>query len=296
MPLPTFAEASREWLAVYSAKRHSAAWHERSRDFLEDRVIPRLGHLPLDAVRRPDINALVRAYAEAGKAVTANHVLVTIRSVYGWYINARDYEGHNPALGIKRQRCTPKDRVLSAVELHAIWHASLSLGEWGQIIRLLMCTGQRPGEISCLSWSEIVQTPDGWRIELPKHRTKNRHPHVVPLPALAHAQLPEQRPGFPNLFGRGRGKAWNGWATGRRMLKAKLGGMPHWSPHDLRRSFVTHANELGLAQPHIIEAAVNHIGGAKAGVAGVYNRAKHLPERRALLEVWCKELERIVAL
>jgi len=72
----------------------------------------------------------------------------------------------------------------------------------------------------------------------------------------------------------------------RQLMKKALIGMEPWCLHDVRRSFVTHCNELSLAPPHIIEAAVNHIGSAKAGVAGVYNRASWLPERRQLLEAW----------
>jgi hypothetical protein len=47
---------------------------------------------------------------------------------------------------------------------------------------------------------------------------------------------------------------------------------------------VTYLAELGYAQPHVIEAIVSHVSGAKAGVAGVYNRATYLPEKRAALE------------
>ena len=43
--------------------------------------------------------------------------------------------------------------------------------------------------------------------------------------------------------------------------------------HDLRRSLVTGMNDRGLAQPHIIEAVVNHISGHRGRIAGVYNRA-----------------------
>src|SRR5262245_36582895 len=62
--------------------------------------------------------------------------------------------------------------------------------------------------------------------------------------------------------------------------------MPHWTIHDLRRSVVTHISELGYAQPHVVEAIVNHISGSKAGVAGVYNRAQYLPEKREALARW----------
>lgn len=62
--------------------------------------------------------------------------------------------------------------------------------------------------------------------------------------------------------------------------------MPPWVLHDLRRSFVTHLNELKMASPHVIEAIVNHISGHLAGVAGVYNKAQYLQERREALLAW----------
>ena len=50
---------------------------------------------------------------------------------------------------------------------------------------------------------------------------------------------------------------------------------------------VTVMNEkLGIA-PHVVEAVVNHMSGlAKAGVAGVYNRALYLEDRRRALYLW----------
>jgi hypothetical protein len=48
-------------------------------------------------------------------------------------------------------------------------------------------------------------------------------------------------------------------------------------------------NEKLNIEPHVVEAVVNHVSGAaKAGVAGVYNRATYLPQRTAALESWAK--------
>ena len=57
---------------------------------------------------------------------------------------------------------------------------------------------------------------------------------------------------------------------------------------------VTHcADDLRIA-PHVVEAVVNHISGSKGGVAGVYNRAEYLPERRRALDAWADYLMRHV--
>jgi len=51
--------------------------------------------------------------------------------------------------------------------------------------------------------------------------------------------------------------------------------------------------ELGVP-PHVVEAVVNHMSGAaKAGVAGVYNRALYLDERKRALKRWSKFLLKI---
>jgi hypothetical protein len=71
--------------------------------------------------------------------------------------------------------------------------------------------------------------------------------------------------------------------------------IPHWTIHDLRRTFVTHVSELGFAQPHVIAAIVNHVSGSKAGVAGVYNKAVYLAERRKALDLWAAHVARLVS-
>jgi hypothetical protein len=50
---------------------------------------------------------------------------------------------------------------------------------------------------------------------------------------------------------------------------------------------VTVMNERLSFAPHIVEATVNQTSGlAKAGVAGVYNRALYLDDRRSALHAW----------
>lgn len=47
--------------------------------------------------------------------------------------------------------------------------------------------------------------------------------------------------------------------------------------------------------PHIVEAILNHASGHRAGVAGVYNRARYEAEMREALDRWASEVSRIVA-
>jgi len=69
--------------------------------------------------------------------------------------------------------------------------------------------------------------------------------------------------------------------------------MKPWRIHDLCRSFVTMLNDKGLAPPHVVEAIVNHVSGTKAGVAGTYNKALYLEERRHALVAWGHYVEKL---
>ena len=46
--------------------------------------------------------------------------------------------------------------------------------------------------------------------------------------------------------------------------------------------------------PHVVEAALGHVGGHRAGVAGVYNQALYLDERRCALDRWGEHILTIV--
>jgi hypothetical protein len=48
--------------------------------------------------------------------------------------------------------------------------------------------------------------------------------------------------------------------------------------------------EIGVL-PHIIEAILNHISGHRAGVAGIYNRARYEGEMRAALQKWADYID-----
>jgi hypothetical protein len=70
--------------------------------------------------------------------------------------------------------------------------------------------------------------------------------------------------------------------------------MPPWTFHDLRRTMVTTMNEKLSIAPHVVESVVNHMSGlAKAGVAGVYNRALYLQERKTALQSWAEYLSAV---
>jgi integrase len=201
----------------------------------------------------------------------------------------------NILIGTKRpQPEQQRDRVLDEAELSAVWLASDPSTDYGAIVRLLVLTGQRREEVGAMRWSELDLDRGLWTMQ--GERTKNHRAHVVPLSAQAVALLADRkRVGERDaVFGRSvNGTGFAGWSARKHDLDASV-ALPEWRLHDLRRSVVTGMAEIGIA-PQVIEAVVNHISGHKAGVAGVYNKAAYLPERRAALQRWADHLEGIVA-
>jgi integrase len=237
-------------------------------------------------------------------AVTANRAHTALAGLFKWAIqnvSAKPTGDIDPLKEHKRKRYLPEP------ELVEVWHACGD-DDFGRILKLLMLTGCRREEIGGLQWSEIhVKThidketkaeTKYHAIELAAERVKNKEEHIVPLsaPALAIVRACERDRHESRRYVFGGSGRFLSWHYGKQRLderiaaRRKVEGRPpmdHWTIHDLRRSFVTHLNELGIAPPHIIEALVNHVSGAaKNGVAGTYNRARYIKERWKALEHW----------
>ena len=218
--------------------------------------------------------------------------------MYAWAIQEGMAE-FNPVTGTSRAPEKSRDRVLSATEINVIWNA-LRDDQFGAIIKLLALTGARANEIAALRWDEVHDN----MIVLPAERTKNSRSHVIPLsePARAIINAQPQRVNVDGktrelVFGFGKG-AFAGWGKCRERLNARIKkttgkALPHWTPHDLRRTAATMMAELGV-QPHVIEAVLNHVSGHRAGVAGIYNRASYEREKAVALDLWADRLMAIV--
>jgi hypothetical protein len=89
------------------------------------------------------------------------------------------------------------------------------------------------------------------------------------------------------VFGRGR-VGFQGWSARRKALDAAIGGpRPDWVLHDFRRlASTTMHDKLGI-QPHIVERVLAHVG-HQSGVAGTYNKAEYIHEKRRALERWAE--------
>ena len=247
--------------------------------------------LPLGTVSRATVSSHLREIAKKG-GPTANRARSVLSAMYAWAIGEGLCET-NPVDGTnKPDERRPRDRVLSDPELAAIWNAATD-SDFGRIVKLLMLTAQRRNEIGELRWSEVDMASA--TITLPAERTKNGRAHTVPLSADALDILRSipHRNERDVVYGDARGFA--GWGAAKARLDEKLGNtVKPWTLHDLRRTGATRMADSGV-QPHIIEAVLNHIGGHKGGVAGIYNRAAYEPEKRAALDTLANYIKTAIA-
>jgi integrase len=70
--------------------------------------------------------------------------------------------------------------------------------------------------------------------------------------------------------------------------------IPPWTLHDLRRSFASGLQRLGVV-PHIVELALNHRSGTFSGVAGIYQRHRYAKEVREAFELWSQHIETLMS-
>ena len=254
----------------------------------------------VDSIGRPDVIRVVDDIAVGQGETAADRARVALSGFCAWAME-RGYCEANPTLNISpRAQTGARERVLTESELAEVWRATDD-DDYGRIVKLQILTGQRRREIGDLGWSEIDL--EKRQIELPASRVKNGRPHLVPLSGQAIEILQSiERRDRELVFGRGTG-GFSGWSKAKaeldeRIADARKAGivkpMAPWVLHDLRRSFVTHLNENKLALPHVIEAIVNHVSGHLAGVAGTYNKALYLHERRAAIEAWGARIELLV--
>ena len=247
---------------------------------------------PVNAITRQMVKSRRDEIVSESGPVAANRAHAALSGFFAWAIDREHVTGSNPTSDIKALKQNKLKRTLSEDELVDVWICAGD-DDYGRIVKLLMLTGQRREEIGALEWAEIFAGKR--QIEPPEERVKNKQPHIVPLsePALALLQ------GLPSdgkyVFGPFIRWSWGKDKLDKRLAERRGAPLPHWTIHDLRRTFITNVNELAFAQPHVTEAIVNHVSGkAKAGVAGVYNRAQYLREKRDALEKWGRYLTGLV--
>ncbi|MGX9462024.1 tyrosine-type recombinase/integrase [Shewanella sp. A14] len=190
----------------------------------------------------------------------------------------------------KKQR--KKDRVLSDVELYDLM-SSIQKREGTFYMRylcqLLIVFGARTQELRLSTFEEWDLDCDLWTV--PKAHSKTDTLIIRPIPARIKPLIKflHKRHGETGYL-LGELKSRESVSGAGSLICKRLKHKDIWSLHDLRRTFATKLNDLGIA-PYVVEQLLGHSLG---GMMAIYNRSQYLPEKQAALNMWCEWLELLV--
>ncbi len=264
---------------------------------------PAIGSMSLHAVDRSAVEAVIAAKCQT-HPTSANRLVSLVKRFFRWCVT----KGHHltrltadPTANITKPADEVKrDRVLSDYEVKLFLMALREEGEVFAVpMKLLLLTGARRSEVFEASWTEFDMATGDWL--LPSSRSKNKLPHLLPLPEAATALIASipNRERSPLLFASERTatKAVSGISKMVARIRERMEKLAaqdgrqidHWQIHDLRRTVATGMAAL-MIHPHEIEAVLNHVSGTRAGVAGIYNRHAYYAEKKRALELWAKKI------
>ena len=228
-----------------------------ARIVLSRRVLPAFGSKPLDRIGPAHVRRWFDAYSRTSPG-GANRTLDILRQIMNFAIACGHIET-NPTRGVRKNRRTPLTRFLSREEIGRLHDVLEEYAEHGgeslkqaDIIRLLLLTGCRLGEIVRLRWSEVR----GDALELVDSKTG---PRKVPLNSQARRILGRQPRGqspfvFPSPLDASRphGDRLRLWYRARREA-----GIEDVRLHDLRHTHASHAVMNGVPVP-VVSRMLGH--------------------------------------
>ncbi len=249
-------------------------------------------HFPFGSTRLGDITRQdVAEKLERVKAPSMrSHAAVYIKIFFNWCIEEKGYLDTNPCVVSTPKKRKKAARILTDDELNAIWHTcsdeSNTLSHhFRTIVKLLILTGQRRGEIAALHRSYFSHNQQ--TVCLPGELTKNHTEHTFPLGTLALPLLTSATPDpTSGLFFPARGKPdrpFNGWSKSKKLLD-QLSGVTNWKLHNLRHTFKTNLSRMKVL-PHISEMLLNHIS-ARTDLEWTYDAHTYLSEMREAVANW----------
>jgi integrase len=278
----TFADLHAKYLDQH-AKRHNKSWRQADA-LIRRNVLPRWGKLLASTITRGDIKQIM-AHIEA--PIVANQTLAAVSAVFTWGVR-EELVNANPCKLVARNAAKSRERVLAESEVPLFWKAFDALDDAaaGAALKMILLTGQRPGEVAHMRREHIR---DGWW-QLPGEPTpvwpgtKNGQTHRVWLPKAAQELIAEPDVGESALasgfvFAGPRGRAVHGLDGAMRAISGKLGIEPA-RPHDLRRTHGSTITALGFGCD-AMNRIQNHREG---GIADVYDRHRYESETKGIME------------
>lgn len=274
------------------------------RGWIDNRIKPAIGSIPLTDVKPAHVDQLLRAIAKNARTVSTK-VLRCLMQIFNYGVK-RGLMPSNPAAVFEPADAggeeRPRTRWLTKAELERLMGAMRDARGWNLqnslTVKLLLMLAVRKSELIRARNDEFDFEARVWR--LPAGRTKTSTAIDIPLSTQAVAAL-------NSLIQLGGNSEW--LLPARKMqtrmvphidvntinaamaksIRPLMVGCDHFTVHDFRRTARTHLEALGVA-PHVAERCLNH---RLKGIVGIYNRYDYFEERRMALQLWANLLEEI---
>lgn len=284
---PSVRDFALEYIEKY-AKINKKSW-EADQRILEKHVLPVIGRAKMKDISRRDLVSIIDTVADRGSLIMANRIHALLSKFFNFAIE-RDVVEMSPVHGMKKRTSEqPRTRFLSDNEITELWKW-LGLSSSESILKLILITGQRPGEVRKMEWKEIQNNL--WII--PSEKSKNGLIHAVPLPPMALEILEKLKSNhhsssyvFPARTKSGTPASTQclnqtGPIHAMKKIVTKLNWQIPARPHDLRRTVRSNLSKLGVSQ-EVAERILNH---KENGISATYNQYDYLKEKKAALLLW----------
>ena len=292
----SFEAITREWLAKYSPN-WSAGHTEKITRRLERDVLPWLGAMPISEITAPQVLSVLHRITERGVLETAHRASSTCSQVFRYAIATGRTE-RNPVPDLKGALSPVKNKHFAAITEPKQVGALLRAIDAYQgtfvvqcALRLAPLVFVRPGELRQAKWCDINFETAEWRYLVTKTQTE----HIVPLATQALTILKELHPltgqgqyVFPSARSHKRPMSDNAILVALRTMGVEKDQM---SGHGFRAMARTILDEVLKVRPDYIEHQLAHAVRDPNGRA--YNRTKHLPERKAMMQQWADYLGKL---
>ena len=253
---PTIADLCDRFLAEYLPRKRPST-QKSYREQIEAEIRPALGRLKVADVTFADIDLVHRTISKRAP-YRANRVVALLSRMFSMAITWGS-RNNNPCRGIERNQEQKRRRYLAPDELGRLTEALADHRDQqaADIIRMLLLTGARRGEVLAAKWADIDLGRAIWN--KPGATTKQKTEHQVPLSDAARQLLCELRerssPDVEWLFPDGnqhRRDVQHNWIAicrAAQITGARL--------HDLRHTYASVLASAGLSLP-IIGALLGH--------------------------------------
>jgi integrase len=256
---PTIAELADRFEQMHLPRKRPST-QEHYRGILRLHIRPYFGqHVKVADVKFADADALHRHVTKHAGAYVANRAHAILSKMLSLAVmwGMRD---DNPARGVEKNSESKRKRYLKGDELERLTRALAEHPnrQATNIIRLLLLTGARRGEIFSMRWADLDLGAGIWT--KPGSATKQKSDHVIPLSAPARQLLSEIHDANPagEFVFPGTGQTGHvievkgAWAA-----ICKAAGLDGLRVHDLRHSFASQLASGGASLP-LIGALLGH--------------------------------------